>query len=384
MVFYIVQGVYIHILQKSFVSLEELQKLPDMFCVHLGTSPLPPSGNRYGGYPQRQPFPNVYKPASYATKHYNARGIPEFDVSESYLTNNKQWQQPSSAPSSTKSNRRKFAPSFLLRSKKKTHDPIRRNYVNVDIEEEDETDIARFEDFDQQSMDSVMIGHLDDNQLNTASDENFENVYQRRIEFILSHYQQPPPYPGRNNRTDGFQGSLLRASSTPHLENDVDAPLLRQLLKDKQLTDNASMINFWQAGPPQNERAGKGSDKLVTRTQNVPNSMQNASNNPKELFEKRKQHYNLLTISENSQQTNVTLNKNNRDAVSEIIYPTNDYEGNNLRSQAMNLSASVPNLSMQYTDNMANPGTFTVPRKPRGMYCTATVMFTACFLFVYK
>lgn len=363
------------------------------------TSALPPSGNRYGGYPHaatRQPFSNVYKPGSYVAKNYNIRGIPEFDVSESYLSKNQQWQQPTSAPSSTKS-RRRFAPSFLLR-KKKTHDPTRPSYVNVDIEEEDETDIARLEDLtDRGSMDSVVIGHLDDKQLNKASDKNFENVYQRRVEFILSHYQKPPPYPGKHSKAAGGvsanvggsggsgggggfgnsgglqQGSIIRASSTPHLESDVDAPLIRQLLKDKQLTDNASMNNFWQAGPPQNERGEAAVDKLVSRTQNPgPNPMVNPTTiDPKELFEKRKQHYNLITINENSQQQHHAgfsppTDEYNRDTVSEIIYPPKDYEENKLRSQAMNLSASVPNLSMQYTDNMTNPGNFTTPRKPRG------------------
>jgi len=326
------------------------------------------NGTSYSGFVRehQQLNPGLYRQPD--NKSYINQRIPSNDISESYLNIQKQPWQPHSAPNSTKGVR-KFAPAAFFSRKKKTQEvPNTHGYATNDIldDDEDDTHIARLEDFDQESINPVFLGQLDDSQLNTVEDQGkYEKMYQRRVEYILSHYEKPPAYPGskKDNNTLSKQGEQI----PPRL--DQDTPLLKQLLKDKQLTDNTSMNNFCQVSPShrnhQFDTKPQG-DKLVTRTQNNPLIK---TENPKELFEKRQQHY-MFKIKE-IDDTNLPVNNHDRDAISEIVYPAKDYEFNQSlqKPTPMSMSASVPDLSMNKTKHMENINFQTTPRKkPRGLF----------------
>ena len=317
-----------------------------------------------------QSFPDLYR-------HSN-REISPIDISESYLSKKKpQRPHQSSAPNSTKGNR-KFAPAFFSRKKnKKQETRIEHGVETRDIEsDEEDTEIARFEDFDHESINSVYLGQLDDSQLNSVEEQEaqYDKVYQRRVDYILSHYEKPPPYPGTNKEQRAKQ-TPAQTISTSQL--DQNTPLLKQLLKDKQLNDNSrqpndnsSMINFMQAPPHYrnqnlNQRNFQG-DNLVQRTQNF--SVQKTETS-RELYEKRTQHY-MAKINEIEHIHPPMANhqSRDRDAISEIIYPAKNYDFSQLQRpiSTMQMSASVPDLSMNHTKNFDEVNFSTTTRKPRG------------------
>ena len=276
----------------------------------------------------------------------------------------------SSAPNSTKGNR-KFAPAFFSRKKNKKQETHIEHGVetrDMDSDEED-TEIARFEDFDHGSIDPVYLGQLDDSQLNSVEEQEaqYDKIYQRRVDYILSHYERPPPYPGTNKERKVKQtGQIISPSQL-----DQNTPLLKQLLKENQLNDNSSMVNFMQAPPHYhrnsnvNPRNFQG-DNLVLRTQNYPVQKSETS---RELYEKRKQHY-MARINEIEHiHTPMTNHQaRDRDAISEIIYPAKNYDFHQLQRpiNKMQMSASVPDLSMNNTKNFDNDSFSTTARKPRG------------------
>lgn len=341
--------------------------------------------SRYAGpsYPgilrnqqHHQSFPDLYR-------HSVAnREISAVDISESYLTNQQKpaWirhSQPSSAPNSTKGSR-KFP--LFSRKKKKQETRIEHGVETRDMdseEDEEDTQIARFEDFDHGSIDPVYLGQLDDSQLNSVEEqeEQYDKIYQRRVNYILSNYEKPPPYPGTNK-----QGKVKQAISSSQL--DQNTPLMKQLLKDsqlkdkqlndKQLNDNSSMANFMQAPPHYrsggyNQRNFQG-DNLVMRTQNIPT--QKSAETSRELYEKRQHYMEKINEIEHSHPSMANHQSRDRDAISEIVYPAKNYEYNQLQRpiNKMHLSASVPDLSMNSTKNYDNVNFATTARKPRGNF----------------
>ena len=168
--------------------------------------------------------------------------IPARDISESYLSK-RNVNLPPRAPNSSKGTRRKFAPSFLLRRKK--IQATNKNYGNIDeYDEEDLTDIASYDDLVavQNGINPVILGQLDDSKINTTELEQYDKFYRNRLHFVINNYRQPPTYPGHNSAKD-------KRTSTKAKPNNVDTPLMRQLLNDKGLNDNASMVNLLQASP---------------------------------------------------------------------------------------------------------------------------------------
>ena len=353
------------------------------------SSPSLKSGTSYSGFlrqqqqehqqqrGQQQGYQNIYQqPLNH--KQFSNREITSSEISESYVNSqNLGWRQPphpqqtSSAPNSTKGVR-KFTPAFFLRKKKSPETQMEHGVETRDIDsEEDETDIARFEDFDQKSLNRVYLGQLDDSQLNTVEEQGpppYDKMYQRRLEYILSHYEKPPPYPGFKKEKKMKQAEQISSRL------DQNTPLLKQLLNDNQLTDNSSMINFMQTGPAadsqrlpyQQYQKQNQNDKLVSRTQNNPSIK---SENSKDLYEKRTQHY-LTKINEidHEHANNASHQIPDRDAISEIVYPAKDYELHQLERppNKMHMSASVPDLSMNRTKNIENTKFSTTSRKPRG------------------
>lgn len=318
-----------------------------------------------------QSFPDLYRPSN--------REISPIDISESYLSKKKPPRpHQSSAPNSTKGNR-KFAPAFFSRKKNKKQETRIEHGVetrDMDSDEED-TQIARFEDFDHVSIDPVYLGQLDDSQLNSVEEQEaqYDKVYQRRVDYILNHYEKPPPYPGTNKEQKSKQKTAQTISTS---QLDQNTPLLKQLLKDKQLNDNSrqlndnsSMMNFMQVqphyrNPNLNQRNFQG-DNLVQRTQNYPAQKAETS---RELYEKRKQHYMAkITEIEHIHPPMANHQSRDRDAISEIIYPAKNYDFNQLQRpiNKMQMSASVPDLSMNNTKNFDEVNFSTTTRKPRGM-----------------
>ena len=304
-----------------------------------------------------------YQPPQLTTSKHSAgrylQSIPANEISESYISS-KNSRQIESAPNSTKGTRRKFAPSFLLLRKKKNQAANTHDYQNVD--EEDFTDIACYEDLvaEQQNINPVFLGQLDDSQLSTIELEPFEKDYKTRVEYVMNNYRQPPPYPGKSRN---------KQESKEPLQSAIDTPLIRQLLKDKTLNDNASMNNYWQASPASKQAAhltNKSNDKLVNRTCNVVATTgmlaSSDSFNAGELYEKRRQYY-IETIN-SLHQPSMQFDKHmvQKDTISEI-YPARDYE-ETAEVKGISMSASVPNLSIQQTGvkdtrQVSN-------RKPRG------------------
>eukprot|EP00111_Clytia_hemisphaerica_P006611 TCONS_00019154-protein len=351
-------------------------------------SPSLKSGTSYSGFLRQQQqqkrdqhrghqqaYEHIYQ-QPLNPKQFLNREITSSEISESYVNSqNLGWrqqphpQQPSSAPSSTKGVR-KFTPAFFLRKKKSPEAQIEHGVETRDIDsEEDETDIARFEDFEQESINRVYLGQLDDSQLNTVEEEGpppYDKMYQRRLEYILSHYERPPPYPGFKNEKKFKQAEQISSRL------DQNTPLLKQLLNDNQLSDNSSMMNFMQTGPTDSHRIPSQhhpkqnqNDKLVLRTQNNPSIK---TENSKDLYDKRTQHY-LTKINEIEHEHSNTVSRQipDRDAISEIIYPAKDYELHHLERppNQMHMSASVPDLSMNNTKSIENTKFSKTSRKPR-------------------
>ncbi|XP_057315020.1 uncharacterized protein LOC130656208 [Hydractinia symbiolongicarpus] len=288
-------------------------------------------------YPQSQSYQS-------RNARYISDVIPANEISESYISSKQSGR--SSGSNSAKTIRKKFPPSFLLLRRKKNQSGNKHDYENIDIDEEDVTDIAYYEDLvaEQESINPVMLGQLDDSQLNTMEQEPFEELYKGRLDFVLNNYRKPPPYPGKKSAN----------STANQLQNSADTPLLRQLLKDKNINDNASMNNFWQASPghkPQNgsylDKKSISNDKLVSRTHDIvtrPPAL-----NAGDLYKQRKQYY---FESMNNLQGNKVQKEFKKDTVSEI-YPAKDYE---IDTERLPTSASVPNLSVQaeFQDNMSD------------------------------
>lgn len=303
--------------------------------------------------------------------------IPANEISESYLPK-KYSQRPNSAPNSTKGVRRIFAPSFLLR-RKKNQDSSKHDYVNInELNEEDLNDIACYEDLvaEQQSINPVMLAQLDDSQINNIELDRYERFYKNRLDFVLNNYRQPPPYPGNKAKKQIPVETTSKTNSKP----TTDTPFINQLLNDKQLNDNASMNNFWQASPkhkqfnqPLSQKESQthqmSTDKLVSRTHDLvkKSAILNENKvNANELYEKRKQYYmdNFNHLKEENNYMN-----NQRDTISEIIYPEKDYDLENHNSnKGMSMSASVPNLSSKQQGSEQNLQRNFPSRQPRGEY----------------
>lgn len=284
-------------------------------------------------------------------------GIPPSEIAETYISSKHQ-RQTVSAPNSAKGARKKFPPFFLRKKKNQTENRI---YENVEDEEEDITEIACYEDLvaEQQALNPVILGQLDDTQLNRIEVESFEKNYNSRLEYILNNYRKPPPYPGTKNEPNSTPSTATenKSKQTPtDVQNKVDTPLINQLLIDKQIHDNASMNNFWQVSPSHHvdqskqamEKVNKGNDKLVDSTKNrvIKSKSTELSSilNAGELYEKRKQYY-IETLSNFDEPCQSNRNKKvpTEDSVSEI-FPERDYDDIPVsRNQA--LSASVPDLS---------------------------------------
>ena len=307
-----------------------------------------------------------------ASRYHNENTIPSTDISESYISSKQSHRlQSNSAPNSTKGVRRKFAPSFLMR-RKKNNTGSQNNYENIDIEEEDVTDIAFYDDLvsEQESINPVMLSQLDDSQLSTIEVEPFEKLYKSRMEFVLNNYRKPPPYPG----TKREKRSTINTAT--QLQGDVDTPLIRQLLKDKNLNDNASMNNYWQASPAHHSQTPKQTqlensnftnDKLVSRTQEIvsshakPNEYSNVLNSS-ELYEKRKQYY-MQSLTNLKDDRETIYEESQKDTVS-AVYPAKDYETMS-QTKGIPTSASVPNLSIQTDFSNLNDVS---RRQPRGLF----------------
>ena len=324
-------------------------------------------------YYKRLPFESASN--DYYRNIKDKKLIPAKDISESYLSK-RNVNLPPMAPNSSKGSRRIFAPSFLLRRKK--NQATNKNYENIDeYDEEDLTDIASYEDLvaEQRGINPVILGQLDDSQINTIELDQYDKFYRDRLDFVINNYRHPPPYPGHNSVKD-------KRTSTKAKPNNVDTPLMRQLLNDKGLNDNASMVNLLQASPNRENHSGKQpsfessniqiTDKLVNRTQDIVAKAINSENrmnilNAGELYEKRKQYYINNFIGSNDRREKDNLTPNQRDAISEIIYPEKDYDIDNAeRARGISASASVPNLSQQVQH--VELGQRMPFRQPRGLF----------------
>ena len=212
-------------------------------------------------------------------------------------------------------------------SRKKKNQAEHRTYENVEYPYED-AEIATFDELaaEQQAINPVILGRLDDSELNKIEEETCadDEMVKKRAEFILNNYRYPPPYPGKSTVPVGGGGGGGVRNTNVNLnavksavKNNKDTPLLSRLLNDKQLNagddDNASMNNFWHTHndtnltKQQQQHSSNGemimvgekvNDKLVDRTNNhlfmkskSTMELPTAISNSGELYEQRRQYY---------------------------------------------------------------------------------------------
>jgi len=194
------------------------------------------------GYQQR----NYFMPSQ--------RGISEKDISESYLSERDEKEinlRKQEIDKLNKSSRRKIP--FLLKKKKETGADFTadsnlssRPSTGEGNEEEDNDEIGEITTYSEGipiAYENVNTSYLHPSGLNQAIKRlDFDHQYAEeaqkyeRMTYIVENYRPPPPYPG-NASVDSQEGKSM----------------IQQLLQEKankQIKDNASMINYCQVDAP--------------------------------------------------------------------------------------------------------------------------------------
>lgn len=201
-----------------------------------------------GGYADYKRDYEYIQPSNYT---FSPRGISETDISESYLSERDEQeisQKRQDFDKLNKSNRRKIP--FLQKKRKDTGTSFAgerqggfgADDVGSDNEEEND-DISDITTYNE----GIPVAFERKNGLNTTGlnqaikrldlDHQYAKEVQifERMNYILENYRPPPAYPGQMN-SDNSGKSMIQQ--------------LLQEKSNKQIKDNASMINYCQVDAP--------------------------------------------------------------------------------------------------------------------------------------
>lgn len=218
--------------------------------------------NQRGGYVEYgQAYPHVLN----NNQRLPPRGIPETEISESYLTAP---EEEEINKKKNKNNRRKIP--FLQKKKKNQSSNNSLEQTETGTAEigfaEDDDDITTYDEGLPINFEGLNISNSNPSTINQyKKTEQTENQYeveaqiQERLKYIVGNYRPPPAYPSQATPENGSKS------------------MIQQLLQEKnniQMKDNASMINYCQVDVPK----GLSMEDLSKILQSFPEEAQGRTN----------------------------------------------------------------------------------------------------------